>query len=49
MNACVKRTNETGAWYVTRRKEAVPAISMILAIHKAIELGYSADVDIAII
>jgi phage terminase large subunit-like protein len=49
MNACIKKTNETGAWYVMRRKEAVPAISMILAIHKAIEMGYSADVDIAII
>jgi phage terminase large subunit-like protein len=49
MNACVKRTNESGAWYVARHKAAVPAISMILSIHKAIELGYSADVDIAIL
>jgi phage terminase large subunit-like protein len=49
MNACIKRTNDTGAWYVMRRKEATAAISMILAIHKAMELGYSADIDIAIV
>ena len=49
MNACIKKTTESGGWYVARRKESTAAISMILAIHKAIELGYSADVDIAIL
>jgi hypothetical protein len=34
---------------VTRRKEATPAISMILAVHKAVELGNTTEVDIAIL
>ena len=48
INACIKKTTESGAWYVTRRKEATPAISMILAVHKAVEFGNTTDVDIAI-
>lgn len=48
VNSCIKKTNETGAWYVQRRKPATAAISMILAIHKAIELGHAQEVDIAI-
>ena len=49
INACIKKTTESGAWYVTRRKEATPAISMILAVHKAVELGNTTEVDIAIL
>lgn len=49
INACIKKTTESGAWYVTRRKEATPAISMILAVHKAVEFGNTTDVDIAIL
>jgi hypothetical protein len=48
INACIKKTNETGAWYVQRKKSAVAAISAILAIHKAIELGQTQNMDIAI-
>ena len=48
INACIKKTNETGAWYVQRKKSAVAAISAILAIHKAIELGQTQSMDIAI-
>ena len=49
MNACVKKTNDSGGWYVQRRKPAVAAISTILALHKAIELGSAQEVDIAIV
>lgn len=35
INACVKRTTERGSWYVSRKKDATPAIAAILAIHKA--------------
>lgn len=49
MNACVKKANESGGWYVQRKKPAVAAISAILALHKAIELGNAQEVDIAIV
>lgn len=49
MNACVKKTNESGGWYIQRRKPAVAAIATTLALHKAIELGSSQEIDIAIV
>jgi len=48
VNACIKKTTESGGWYVQRKKEATSAIAMILSVHKAIELGKGSSVDIAI-
>jgi phage terminase large subunit-like protein len=48
VNACIKKTTETGGWYVMRRKESTAAIAMMLAIHKAMERKSSNEVDIAI-
>jgi phage terminase large subunit-like protein len=48
VNACVKKTTEAGSWYVSRRKDAVPAIAMMLAIHKATERQASGEIDIQI-
>ena len=39
VNTCTKKTNDSGAWYVMRRKVSTAAISMILAIHKAEQYG----------
>jgi hypothetical protein len=39
INSCIKKTNDSGAWYVMRRKVSTGAISMILAVHKATEYG----------
>jgi predicted Fe-Mo cluster-binding NifX family protein len=39
VNSCIKKSNDTGAWYVMRRKLSTAAISMILAISKATEYG----------
>lgn len=44
----LKKTTETGGWYVMRRKESTAAIAMMLAIHKAMERKSSNEVDIAI-
>jgi len=48
INSCMKKTNETGAWYVMRRRVSVPAISMILAISKAEEYGNRSTEDIIV-
>jgi len=48
VNACIRKTNETGSWYIMRRRQAAAAISMVLAVHKATELGNRAETDIAI-
>jgi phage terminase large subunit-like protein len=48
VNACVKKTIESGAWYIQRKKEATAAIAMVLAVHKAVELGRASTRDIAI-
>jgi len=39
VNKCIKKTNESGSWYVMRRQGSTAAISMILAIHKAEQYG----------
>jgi len=39
VNTCTKKTNDSGAWYVMRRKVSTAAISMVLAIHKAEQYG----------
>ena len=48
VNACVKKTTEAGSWYVSRRKDAVPAIAMMLAIHKATERGNSNEFGVLV-
>ena len=48
VNSCTKRTNESGAWYIMRRKASTAAISMVLAISKATEYGQRADTDIVV-
>ena len=35
INACVKKTTDKGSWYVSRQKDATPAIAAIIATHKA--------------
>jgi phage terminase large subunit-like protein len=39
VNSCIKKSNDTGAWYVMRRKPSTAAISMILAVGKAEQYG----------
>jgi hypothetical protein len=39
IHSCIKKTNESGSWYVMRRQGSTAAISMILAIHKAEQYG----------
>jgi phage terminase large subunit-like protein len=48
VNSCTKRTNDSGAWYIMRRKASTAAIAMVLAISKATEYGQRSDTDIAI-
>jgi phage terminase large subunit-like protein len=48
VNACVKRTTESGSWYVSRQKPAVAAIAMILAIHRATERQHSGEFEILV-
>ena len=48
VNACVKRTTESGGWYISRRKDAVAAIAMVLAIHKATERSSSNEFGILV-
>ena len=46
VNSCTKRTNDSGAWYIMRRKASTAAIAMVLAISKATEYGQRDDTDI---
>ena len=48
VNACVKKTTEAGSWYVSRRKDAVAAIAMMLTIHKATERGNTNEFGILV-
>ena len=48
INACVKKTTERGSWYVSRQKEATPAIAAIIAIHKAHEKQNSTEFGILV-
>jgi hypothetical protein len=48
VNSCTKRTNESGAWYIMRRKASTAAISMVLAISKATEYGQRSEMDIVV-
>ena len=48
VNACVKKTTESGSWYVSRQKPAIGAIAMILAIHKATERQHSGEFEILV-
>ena len=48
VNACVKKTTESGSWYVSRHKPTVAAIAMILAIHKATERQHSGQFEILV-
>jgi hypothetical protein len=48
VNACIKKTTETGSWYVSRRKNATAAIAMMLSIHKATERQHSGEFDILV-
>jgi phage terminase large subunit-like protein len=47
-NACVKKTTEKGSWYVSRQKEATPAIAAIIAIHKAHERQNSSEFGVLV-
>lgn len=50
VNSCIKKSNDTGAWYVMRRKPSTAAISMILAVGKAEQYGSrSQNQDIVVI
>ncbi len=46
--SCTKRTNDSGAWYIMRRKVSTAAIAMVLAISKATEYGQRTDTDIVV-
>jgi len=46
--SCIKKQNDSGAWYVMRRRQSTAAIAMMLAIHKAEERQSSGQVDIQI-
>jgi phage terminase large subunit-like protein len=46
--ACIKKTNDSGIWYVMRRKQSTAAIAMMLAIHKATERQSAGEIDIQI-
>jgi hypothetical protein len=46
--ACIKKTNDSGVWYVMRRKQSTAAIAMMLAIHKATERQSAGEIDIQI-
>jgi phage terminase large subunit-like protein len=48
VNACVKKTTESGGWYISRRKDAVAAIAMVLAIHKAQERNNSNEFGVLV-
>lgn len=48
VNSCTKRTNDSGAWYIMRRKASTAAIAMVLAISKATEYGNRSDTDIVV-
>jgi phage terminase large subunit-like protein len=48
VNACVKKTTESGGWYISRRKDAVAAIAMVLAIHKAMERNSSNEFGVLV-
>lgn len=39
VNSCIKKANESGAWYIMRRQQSTAAISMVLAIFKAEQYG----------
>lgn len=48
VHSCTKRTNDSGAWYIMRRKASTAAIAMVLAINKATEFGNRSEVDIVV-
>jgi phage terminase large subunit-like protein len=48
VNACIKKTTESGSWYISRKKNAIAAIAMVLAVHKATERQHSGEFDILV-
>jgi hypothetical protein len=49
VNSCIKKANESGAWYIMRRQQSTAAISMVLAVFKAEQYGIrGANQDIVV-
>ena len=48
INSCVKKTTDKGSWYVSRQKDATPAIAAIIATHKANERQNSSEFGVLV-